>query len=172
MPVKTLHQTITNWIEHLDHYTLNERRSKPSPASWSLGQLYFHLIANTRHYIEEAKTCLSSEDHQHEQPSPEGAAMLANDEFPNTIIEGPDTNTFFPQPASKDELKSALLKVQDEITSLFIIILSGQHTGKTKHPGLGYFNAQEWLQFADMHFRHHLRQKKRIDDFLKDRSMR
>ena len=65
MPVKTLHQTITNWIEHLDHYKLNELQSKPSPASWSLGQLYFHLIANTRYYIEEAKTCLSSEDHQH-----------------------------------------------------------------------------------------------------------
>ena len=39
--------------------------------------------------------------------------------------------------------------------------------GKAKHPGLNYLNASEWLQFADMHMRHHLRQKKRIDDFLR-----
>jgi hypothetical protein len=40
--------------------------------------------------------------------------------------------------------------------------------GKTKHPGLNYFTAKEWLQFAGMHLRHHLKQKKRIDDFLKN----
>jgi DinB superfamily len=172
MLIKPLHQTITNWIDELDHYTLTELRRKPSPESWSLGQVYFHLIDNTRYYVEQARICLSSDDHRHEQPSPEGVAMLANDEFPDAIIEGPDTNTHFPQPGSKDELKSALLKVQDEISIFVLLISSGRRTGKTKHPGLGYFNAHEWLQFADMHFRHHLKQKKRIDDFLKDNSMR
>jgi hypothetical protein len=47
------------------------------------------------------------------------------------------------------------------------LISESQFNGKTKHPGLGYFSAKEWLQFANMHFRHHLRQKKRIDVFLK-----
>jgi hypothetical protein len=40
-------------------------------------------------------------------------------------------------------------------------------TGKSRHPGLGYFNAGEWLRFIEMHMRHHLRQKERIDAFLK-----
>jgi hypothetical protein len=38
--------------------------------------------------------------------------------------------------------------------------------GRTRHPGLGYFDAAEWFRFAGMHFRHHARQKKRIDEFL------
>jgi hypothetical protein len=38
--------------------------------------------------------------------------------------------------------------------------------GKTKHPGSNYFTAKEWLQFAEIHLRHHLKQKKRIDDFF------
>jgi hypothetical protein len=42
--------------------------------------------------------------------------------------------------------------------------------GKTKYPGLNYFTAKEWLQFAGIHLRHHLKQKKRIDDFLKNNS--
>ena len=48
-----------------------------------------------------------------------------------------------------------------------ILMTARKYKGKTKHPGLGYFSAEEWLQFAEMHFRHHLRQKKRIDEFLK-----
>jgi len=47
------------------------------------------------------------------------------------------------------------------------LISSNQPKGKSKHPGLGYFSAEEWLQFAEMHFRHHLTQKKLIDNYLK-----
>jgi len=167
MVTQTLDQTITGWIKSLDNYTLAELRSKPSPVSWSLGQVYFHLIDNSRYYIEEAKICLSSDDHSEEPPSNEGADMFANNEFPDTVIEGPDTNVDILQPNSKEELKNALWLIKDEINSLDTLIPNSHYKGKTKHPGLGYFSASEWLQFADMHFRHHLRQKKRIDDFLK-----
>ena len=167
MIIEALERTITGWIKGLDHYTLAELRNKPSPASWSLGQVYFHLIDNTWYYIEEAKICLSSDDHSHEQALPDGAAMLTNNEFPETIIEGPDTNTDIPQPNNIEDLKKALAQLKDEISSLAIVISNSHYKGKTKHPGLGYFSAHDWLQFADMHFRHHLRQKKRIDEFLR-----
>lgn len=162
-----INQTIDGWIKALDQYTLSELRIKPFPASWSLGQAYFHLINNTWHYVEEAKICSSSDDHMHEQALPEGAAMLANNEFPDTIIEGPDTNADISQPNSKEELRNALSKIKDELCNLAVLILNSPHRGKTRHPGLGYFSANDWLQFADMHFRHHLRQKRRIDDFLR-----
>ncbi|HEV9036934.1 MAG TPA: hypothetical protein VGQ51_09945 [Puia sp.] len=45
-------------------------------------------------------------------------------------------------------------------------MIQGPATGKTRHPGLHYFNSLEWLQFAEMHMRHHFRQKKRIDACL------
>jgi hypothetical protein len=38
--------------------------------------------------------------------------------------------------------------------------------GKTRHPGLLFFSALEWLRFTEMHMRHHFRQKKRIDHKL------
>ena len=110
---------------------------------------------------------MSSDDHSDEPPSNEGADMFANNEFPDKVIEGPDTNVDILQPNSKEELKNALWLIKDEINSLDTLIPNSHYKGKTKHPGLGYFSASEWLQFADMHFRHHLRQKKRIDDFLK-----
>ncbi len=167
MIIEVLTQTINGWVNDLDNYTLPELRRKPSPAGWSLGQVYFHLIDNTRYYIEEAKHCLSSDHHMHEKASPEGAAMLASNEFPDTMIEGPDTNADIPQPGSKDQLNNGLQQVKDEISRLATLVSNSHHQGKTKHPGLGYFSTCDWLQFADMHLRHHLRQKKRLDDFLR-----
>ena len=167
MLTEVLHKTITGWINDLDNYTLAELRKKPSPASWSLGQVYFHLIDNTRYYLEEARTCLNSSEHMLERPLPDGAAMLGNNEFPDAIIEGPDNNVDILQPDSNEQLKSGLLQIKDEINRLAVLISQSPYKGKTKHPGLGYFSANDWLQFADMHFRHHLKQKKRIDDFLR-----
>jgi hypothetical protein len=74
------------------------------------------------------------------------------------------TGIYLNQTVRKNE--NALLQVKDEINNLTILISTNWRWGKTKHPGFGYFSAHECLQFADMHFRHHLRQKKRIDDLL------
>jgi hypothetical protein len=71
------------------------------------------------------------------------------------------------QPASKEQLRAALTLLKMEMEQAFELILSNQPKGKSKHPGLGYFSAEEWLQFAEMHFRHHLTQKKLIGNYLK-----
>ena len=36
-------------------------------------------------------------------------------------------------------------------------------TIKTKHPRLGYLNADQWLRFIEIHLKHHLKQLKRIE---------
>jgi hypothetical protein len=38
--------------------------------------------------------------------------------------------------------------------------------GRAGHPGFGRLSAPEWVQLADMHLRHHVRQKRRIDAAL------
>ena len=167
MLIEHFNDTIDTWIKELDHYKLTELRTKPSAGSWSLGQVYFHLIRNTRYYIEQIKICASANDHMHEEASPGAMTLFSNNEFPDAILEGPDTNVVIPQPQSKDRLKGALLDLRNQMNHAAFLISNSSCKGKTKHPGLGYFNANNWLQFAEMHLRHHLRQKKRIDDFLK-----
>jgi hypothetical protein len=139
---------------------------KPSPGKWSLGQVYFHLIKNTEYYIEQAKICLLANENSQEVCTPSAASIFANNSFPDEIIEGPDTNVDIRQPENKEQLKKALLELKKEIEKLVTDISTNTYKGKTKHPGLGYFSACDWLQFTEIHFRHHLRQKQRIDDFL------
>ncbi len=164
--IENFNRTIDHWITALEQYSFIELCTKPSPTQWSLGQLYNHLIEDANFYIQQIRICVTTNDHATEQASPHGATMLSYNEFPNEMIEGDPANTFIPQPESRKQLLLDLLLLKTEMNEAANLIAKSAFRGKTKHPGLNYFSAVEWLQFADMHFRHHLRQKKRLDDFL------
>lgn len=166
MLIDDFNHSIDAYIIELERYTFAQLCSKPSPTSWSLGQMYLHLIADTRFYLVQIIICVANNEHAADQASPHAKAMFARNEFPDEFIEGAPSNAYIPQPESMEQLRNELLRLKAEMNAAEVLISESPFTGKTKHPGLHYFNASEWLQFADMHFRHHLRQKKRIDDFL------
>jgi hypothetical protein len=163
-----LNHTIDFWITELDQYKFSQLCAKPSANSWSIGQVYMHLIDDTNYYIEQIKTCLSVNEHAVGEAAPDAKIMFLNNEFPDEILEGAPANSCMAQPESKNQLRNDLLNIKVEMNKLWKLIEENSPKGKTEHPGLGFFGAREWFQFADMHFRHHMRQKKRIDSFLKE----
>lgn len=167
MLIENFNHSINTWITALEQYDIIQLSIKSNPASWSLGQLYIHLIQDTNYYLEQIKICVSTNDNANGEMSPFAKTIFLNNDFPNEQIEGAPANAGIPQPGSKAQLMNGLMHVKNEMNDAGRLISKSVLKGKTKHPGLGYFNAAEWLQFAEMHFRHHLRQKKRIDDFLK-----
>jgi len=158
--------SITYWLTALEKYSFEQLCIKPAEENWSLGQLYTHLINDTRFYMEQARTAIANDDNADESASSFAATLFSNNSFPDKRIAGDPSNAAIPQPENKQQLSTGLLHIKQDMESLAAIIAAGNYTGKTKHPGMGYFTAAQWLQFADMHFRHHYRQKKRIDDFL------
>ena len=164
--MEDLNDAIDFWISELPRYKTDKLVTKPTPDSWSIGQLCMHLVENTDWFIEQAKTCLANNDHTIEEATPAGKAMLLNNDFPDDALEGPPENAHTPQPDSLEQLTNDLLGLKNRVNDIEKLISTTSGKGKTKHPGLGYFDAHEWLQFAEMHLRHHQRQKKRIDKFL------
>ena len=167
MLIDDFNHTINTWITTLEQYDLTRLCAKPAQKSWSLGQLYMHLIEDTHYYLEQIKICVATDDNAMEEASAFAKKLFLNNDFPDEAIEGAPANAFIVQPTNMQVLKSSLLNVKAEMNRAAILISKSSFKGKTKHPGLYYFSATEWLQFAEMHFRHHLRQKKRIEDFLK-----
>ena len=165
--MEALNDTIILWGKELENYTFEQLCTKPSPAAWSLGQLYRHLIEDTYFYLEQATTAASAQEYLFEEASPVAKVMFLMNEFPDIQIEGAPSNAFIPQPQSKQQLMNDLMNLKDAVRNAGLMISQSSRQGKTKHPGLGYFSADEWLRFADMHFRHHLRQKQRIEPFIK-----
>lgn len=164
---KDFNHTIVTWIKELEQYNFIQLCARPSPNSWSLGQVYMHLIENSNYFLEQIRMCVTNNDNVLEEASADAKKMFLNNDFPDMVLEGPPSNLDTPQPESKEQLMRGLLNLKEEINNVGMLISKSPFKGKTKHPGLNYFNAAEWFQFAEMHFRHHLRQKKRIDEFLK-----
>ncbi len=155
------------WIKELEQYNFIQLCAIPSPNGWSLGQMYRHLIEDTKYYIEQIEVCVTSNDHESENASPNARIMFLNNGFPNEALEGSPANAYILQPDKKEQLMIDLLHLKAEMNLVAIRISESPFKGKTKHPGLNYLGANEWLQFADMHFRHHLRQKKELMTFCR-----
>ena len=136
--IDDFNHTIAAYIFELDLYTLAQLCAKPSPTRWSLGQMYLHLIADTRFYLEQIKICISNNDHAEEQAVPHAKAMFARNEFPDEFIEGALANAQIPQPQSKEHLLNELLALKTEMNAAAKLISGNPFSGKTKHPGLHY----------------------------------
>lgn len=160
-------QTFDVWINALDDYTLGQLLARPSPTEWSLGQVYMHLIADTDFYIDQVRGCLASNGADSDKGMPNFAiAIFANDAFPEARLNNPNNDINSPQPESVGQTRADMLRIRDEINSICADHDLAKVDGKAGHPGFGYFTAIEWLQFGEMHTRHHLRQKQRIDEAL------
>ncbi len=166
MPVTSIYHTIDIWIEAIQQKKISQLCFQPPNNSWSPGQVGMHLIKATGFYLQQIEICISTNDNADKDMLPAAKQLFQNNELPDVLIEGPLTNATTPQPASKEALLQGLTDLKEKIKTLEIVIATSSYKGKTKHPGLHYFTAKEWLQFADMHLRHHLRQLKRIETFL------
>jgi hypothetical protein len=167
MPIESFNNTIDQWISSLHRYNLKQLLAKPSPTSWSLGQLYNHVINETSYYISRMDICISSNRNAGKEMTAEGKAMFRNNSFPNERLIGAPSHSRISQPLNKHALVVPFMDLKKNMNARAALMKKSAFHGKSKHPGLNYFTASEWLQFADMHMRHHLRQKKRLDDYLR-----
>jgi hypothetical protein len=164
--LRQFNETIEKWIAWLDDYTLEMLYQTPQAGSWSLGQVYIHIIDDTRYFAGQMGDSLPGNANGEKEMHEDAKVMFRNNEFPDALLTGPSTNAHIRQPESKHELWQNLVSIKDEVNKLFSGFNAEKAKGKTRHPGLLFFNALEWLQFAEMHMRHHFRQKKRIDEAL------
>ncbi len=163
-----LHQTIETWISALSLYNEDLITQKPGTDEWSLGELYIHLIEETSYYLSQVDACITSNENTAEQITADAYTIFANNALPDIRIKG---NTKLPtnlSPTARiEDIRRKMQQLKDQLSALAIGIHTSNCAGRTRHPGLGYFNATQWLQFADIHMRHHLRQKARIEAALR-----
>lgn len=164
--LQAFNETIQKWIDFLDEYTLEMLCKKPNNNSWSLGQVYTHIMDDTTWFVEQMAAAMQTQADSEKEMHENARQMLQNNRFPDMMIEGPATGIYIKQPENKDEVRHKLLAIKTHVNDLYASFDPSKAIGKTRHPGLLYFNALDWLQFAEMHLRHHFRQKKRIDEAL------
>jgi hypothetical protein len=162
--LRHFNETLQQWIAWLDNYSLATLLRKSRPGAWSLGQMYIHLLVSTEHFIKQAKLAAATGDNRDEPMHENARWMFDHNSLPPRILEGPDNDSNIPQPGTKEEIAVRLARIRDDINGETVAAALSGSGGKTRHPGLLYFSAREWLQFAEMHLRHHFLQRQRIED--------
>ena len=133
-----------------------------------MGQLYNHLIQGTLNYhLPQIEQCINSDTNKSKSKNFKGfLAYRILKGFPPIKIKVPDSDAYTPkQPKSKDEIIKGLETLKRKMEQTLKNLEKNQK-GKTPHPGFAYLNASEWFRLIPMHFKHHLRQKERIDNYL------
>ena len=157
------------WEKALDQYSDEEFARKPDPDSWSIGQVYAHLVRSALNYhLKQAEASLGTAENADKPKTGGGKLSYFIGGFLPVKVKVPPSDTYTPkQPAGKEAIREGLSAVRDRYKELGSQIDRTGSKGKTAHPFLGYLNAVEWFQLVEMHYRHHLRQKRRLDKFLK-----
>ncbi len=158
------------WKSELENYSEEQFTRKPSLESWSIGQVYEHLVNGALNFhVKQIELCLINDENKQEKKTFIGKLMFFMNSFPPIRIKVPPSPAYTPkQPENKGKIGAGMRLLQKKLQDLSAEIDNAVHFGKTKHPNLGYLGAKEWYQLIVMHFRHHFLQKKRIDLFLKD----
>jgi hypothetical protein len=162
-------KTARFWLVSLNAYTEEQFARQPGETQWSIGQVYYHLIVGTeKFHLRAIRKCL-----EHRGEIVEGGKTLPGKivfllgSFLPVKIHVPPSDDYTPkQPQSRAEMQEGLRKLIETMRGLAPQIDHASPVQKSKHPALGMLNADEWYRLIEIHFRHHLRQKKRLDKFL------
>lgn len=163
---RSTHEIIDYWINEYKRYSWEQISAKPSEHDWSLGQVGIHLWMSAKgFFFKKAQQGLNQQETQEGKgKSFSGHIIFTLRMFPPLKYEMPGSVAVVPkQPESKEQLIAKLEEVKAMATEYIRQIPQSNARLKLKHPFLGWLNTAEWIELCNIHFRHHLRQKKRIE---------
>ncbi|MFN8321535.1 MAG: DinB family protein [Chitinophagales bacterium] len=163
------HAIIDSWIEDYKKYDWEDVIKQPEENSWSLGQVGIHLWMSAKgFFFKNAEKCLNKEGVEKNKKKKLSAYLIFNLKmFPPVKYEMPKQVAVVPkQPENLAQLIEKLESVKKLASEYIHRIPESDPDLKIKHPFLGWLNTAEWIQLCNIHFRHHMRQKKRIEQRL------
>ncbi|MFC4102857.1 DinB family protein [Paenibacillus xanthanilyticus] len=136
----------------------------PEAGVWSLGQMYDHLIAVAHEYLDHVETCVGTGTEQLLGKTAAGEEVFRLGGFPPVKIALPDEMNHADNPDSIEILDERLRQVMSRMRELEGKAAAANANAKVEHGDFGWLNAREWQALIGMHFRHHLRQKRELEE--------
>lgn len=156
----------TYWKRALEGYTDESLMQLTEASDWTMGQVYDHLIMTSYNLsCDWIPACLATyEETGHLTKTAIGTTFFLVGRFPpiRAKFVGPAPA----QPQSKAEIETRFDELLPAVRDARDLLNTATQSGKKKHFALGHLDGWEWYRFITMHFRHHRRQKKRIDELL------
>ncbi len=158
------------YLDGLNSYSEEQFMFKQAKEIWSLAEMYEHVYeSNTMFFLANSNKCILQRKGQlGGEISVFGKSVLEKLSFPAIKIKVPEVFgevKFDLKPM--DFYKSYFSELPNAIKELEIKVLDANPEYKILHPAhFDYLNANEWLILAQIHMKHHLRQKKELESYL------
>ncbi len=161
------HKAIDYWINEYKRYSWEQIIKKPSEHEWSMGQVGIHLWMSAKgFFFRNAENCLNKEGVETGKAKKFAAHLIftfrtlppVKYEMPRQVAVQPN------QPESLEQLIGKLEDIKKLASTYIQRIPQSDPNLKIKHPFLGWLNTAEWIELCNIHFRHHIRQKIRIEN--------
>jgi hypothetical protein len=149
-------------------YNTEQFLTHPGKNQWSLAQVYNHLIHGAQESVDtQINKALQGSANSKKSKTFLGKVFFFLGSFPPIRAKLPASLKGTKNYPTKDMIdRKDLAKLRVDLMDQAQMLIQNPVTAKTKHPLFGYLTAAEWIEFIDMHFRHHLRQIKRIKKYL------
>ncbi|MGB7393142.1 MAG: hypothetical protein WA913_01990, partial [Pricia sp.] len=130
-------------------------------------QLYQHIIDETTWYNGQLEISLKDDENVTVVTTDQAAALFKAGSFADKRIKGdPLISDNVKQPITIDQISSDMDKLKIDTNKIWEKMNNTPTFGKSEHPGMGFLTGFEWLQYSEMHMRHHFKQKRRIESFI------
>ncbi|QOS79445.1 DinB family protein [Paenibacillus sp. JNUCC31] len=157
---------IEHYKQRLAGYTIDQLRYKSQEDVWSIGQMYIHVIDVAEEYIDHIQICIMATQEIYEGKTEDGTKAFIEKAWPDVRVKLEEPVNRTRNPDSKDEIIAGLEQVQKKLKYWEEHIHGTNQACKVRHGWFGWLNAREWFEMINMHSRHHLRQKARLDEKL------
>jgi hypothetical protein len=87
MIIQKFNDTIDIWIRELNRFNLVQLLKRPDEQSWSLGQLYQHIIADTNWSNGQIKASLKDVENTHVKITKDAKVLIESGSFPDEKIQ-------------------------------------------------------------------------------------
>ncbi|SDO09353.1 DinB superfamily protein [Psychrobacillus sp. OK028] len=160
-------ELLVTFKSNLYNYSLEQLRYNSDEGVWSIGQMYDHLIVVAHEYLDNLEICAALNEEKPFGKTQFGEQLYKNGGFPPIKIRLPDELNSPPNNSdSKEFLISRMEQLIHRMSHWKSQVDYINPNNKVEHGGFGWLNGREWYELVEMHFRHHLLQKKELDSYL------
>ena len=160
---RSLQKISTEYLSKLDNIPDHEFQRTPFNGGWSYSQVYSHI------WDASLLSLMALENSYNGKGKVKPTAFLVKvillyGAFPPAArYKVPKDLETKVRLITKAESRTFIKEFLTQLAKHMTHISSADLRLKTRHPRLGYLNAQEWLRFIEIHLKHHLKQIKRIE---------
>ena len=176
--ISRFNRKANEWLVDLKMMEEEAIQIKPTEKSWSISEVYDHVMRVGRSYqIPNFKKSVTECAKRKKRKNKYGIAIfnlgfrksvhMKMEEFPKPLVEA-----FTPVKRDKNYLISDFLTFIKEVNDLQEILEKSTKENKHYHPMFGDINTKEWFSLIELHIWQHDKQREKIKIYLETNGLR